>query len=98
MHVVPLDRHIAGRCERQLAREHLVQDTAECVQVGWRAHCVGEGLLGSHVRRGAHCLTDHGELAALASTEQCGNPEVEHLYDTPGSEEQVSGLDVTVYH
>ena len=95
---MPLDGDAVGRREGQLAGEHLVQDAAKGIQVSGWPDGAGESLLGSHVRRGAHCLPDHGELGELPGAEQRGDPEVEYLDDAARGEEQVARLDVAVHH
>ena len=98
VHVMPLDGDAFGWREGQLAGEHFVQDAAKGVQVSGRSDGAGKGLLGGHVRRGAHCLPGHGELGELPGAQQRGDPEVEHLDDAAGGEEQVAWLDVAVHY
>ncbi len=94
-----------GACERWRAREHLVEDHAQCEEVGTRVAVLSSRLFGRHVPHGAHddaCrgLEDaRGACVAWAGGDatQLGKAEVEHLHVAVVAQHDVLGLQVPVH-
>ena len=82
-----------GRLERQRPREHLVQHTAQGIDVRPGVRALPPALLRRHVVRRAHhhARGRHGRQRLAAR-----DAEVRHLRRTVGSDQHVLGLDVPV--
>ena len=81
--------------ERRPAREHLVHDDADAVDVGRGRRAAAAGLLGRHVTRGAD---DRRAGAVGAALGEPGDAEVAYLQPPLERDQDVGGLDVTVDH
>ena len=88
-----LDGAVLG--ERRLAREHLVQDDPDAVDVGRGRRAAAARLLGGHV---AGRTDDRGARAVGAALSEPGDAEVAYLHPPLGRDQDVGGLDVTVDH
>ena len=85
--------------ERRVAGEHLVAHHAHGIDIDPRIHLgIGGGLFRRHVRRGAECDADAGEVVLAGGLgDGLGDAEVHH-HGVAAGEEDVLGLDVAMDH
>ena len=83
--------------KRWMTGEHGVHDAAQRIQVRAGVHGGAAGLFRGHVGTGTDRCVRGGEVGLLLVGE-AGDAEVADLYRAGGGEENVGGLDVTMYH
>ena len=87
---------LGGARERRLARQHLVQHTAQRPQVGAGIRALAVQLLRSHVRGRAERDLRRVRVRARSALAQLGDAKVQDL-DAVRGDEQILGLQVAVH-
>lgn len=89
-----IERGLAG--ERRYPHEHLVQHTAQRVQIGGLRDLLGLELLRSHVAGRAHADAGAGQPGLVGVVDDAPHAEVEDLDRAALGEHDVGGLEVAV--
>ncbi len=96
--MLPHEAFNSGTRERRLPRQHLVQHTAEGIDITPPVQVLTAScLLGTHVLRGPHRNSGLREPLSARRIDRAGDPEVGD-HRVLALEQNVLGLDVAVQH